>query len=229
MANRSWLVYHLHDTALARAAQRYAAGRLIDIGCAHKPYADMFAPLVDEHVGVDHADTQHDDARPDIESDAYRIPVPDASFDTALCTSVLEHLEEPAKAIAECHRLLRPGGHAIYSVPFIWHVHEAPRDFYRYSPFGLRYLFEQAGFEVVELQPLSGFWVTFGQLLTYKLYQYKRRWVLLRVIPIIDALGWLTQRIALGLDRIDHSEIWAWMHLIVLRKPERMEKTEGLG
>jgi len=224
MANRSWLVYHLHDTALARAAQRYARGRLIDIGCAHKPYARMLEALVTEHIGVDHADTQHADARPDIEADAYNIPAPDASFDTALCTSVLEHLEEPEQAVAECFRLLRPGGCAIYSVPFIWHVHEAPRDFYRFSPYALRYLFEKVGFEVVELEALSGFWATFGQLLTYKLYQYKKRWSLLRIIPIVDAAGWVTQRVALGLDRIDRAEMWSWMHLIVVRKPEEPAK-----
>jgi len=220
MAQRNWLVYHLHDQALAAAAKSHARGRLIDIGCAHKPYAEMFAPHVTEHVGVDHGETQHADAKPDVEAGAYDIPLPDASFDTALCTSVLEHLEEPEAALRECFRLLRPGGCAIYSVPFIWHVHEAPRDFYRYSPFGLRHLFEKAGFEVIELIPLSGFWVTFGQLLTYKLYMYKKHSAILRTIPIIDGLGWLIQRAALLLDRVDHAEIWAWMHLVVAKKPE---------
>jgi SAM-dependent methyltransferase len=220
MAQRNWLVYHLHDRALAAAAKSHARGRLIDIGCAHKPYAEMFAPHVTEHVGVDHGQTQHADAAPDVEAGAYDIPLPDASFDTALCTSVLEHLEEPEAALRECFRLLRPGGCAIYSVPFIWHVHEAPRDFYRYSPFGLRYLFEKAGFEIIELTPLSGFWVTFGQLLTYKLYMYKKHSAILRTIPIIDGLGWLIQRAALLLDRVDHAEIWAWMHLVVAKKPE---------
>jgi SAM-dependent methyltransferase len=84
---------------------------------------------------------------------------------------VLEHLEEPEAAIRECHRVLRPGGTAIYTVPFIWHLHEEPRDFFRYSKYGLRYLFEKVGFEIVELRALSGFWVTFGQLFVYNLYR----------------------------------------------------------
>ncbi len=220
MAQRNWLVYHLHDRALSAAARKYARGRLLDIGCAHKPYRDMFASHVTEHVGVDHAATQHTDAAPDVEADAYTIPLPDASFDTALCTAVLEHLEEPEAALRECFRLLRPGGCAIYTVPFIWHVHEAPRDFFRYSPYGLRYLFEKVGFQIIELTPLSGFWVTFGQLLTYKIYLYKKSSAILRVVPVIDGLGWLIQRVALLLDRMDRAEAWAWMHLVVARKPE---------
>lgn len=227
MDPRNRLVYRLHDRALADAAGRYARGRLIDIGCSDKPYAEMLAPLVDEHLGVDHEATLHAHARPDIVADAYHIPEPDDSFDTALCTSVLEHLEEPAKAIDECFRLLRPGGHAIYSVPFIWHVHEQPRDFVRFSPFGLRHRFESAGFEVLEVQALSGFWVTFGTLLSYKLFALKkgRRW--LTWLPLMDAASWVVQRIAAVLERLDRDERWSWMHLIVARKPQRSAAAGG--
>ena len=36
---------------------------------------------------------------------------------------------------------IETGGIAIYSVPFIWHIHEAPRDFYRYSQYGSTVIF----------------------------------------------------------------------------------------
>jgi SAM-dependent methyltransferase len=219
MDPRNRLVYARHDAALAGAARRYARGRLIDIGCCDKPYGAMFAPYVEDHVGVDHAATRHDHATPDVVAGAYDIPLADASFDTALCTSVLEHLEEPAEALAECHRLLRPGGHAIYSVPFIWHVHEAPRDFYRFSPFGLRHRFEKAGFEVVRLEALSGFWVTFGTLLSYKLFAWKKGRPWLHRLGVIDTATWVVQRAAAGLDRIDRDERWTWMYLVVAKKP----------
>lgn len=90
---------------------------------------------------------------------AYEIPAEDDAFDSALCTAVLEHLEEPESAIRECHRVLKPGACAVYTVPFIWHLHEEPRDFFRYSRYGLEYLFKKVGFEIVELEALSGFWV----------------------------------------------------------------------
>ena len=112
--------------------------------------------------------------------------------------------------------MLKLGGVAIYSVPFIWHLHEEPRDFYRYTKYGLDYLFKKVGFEVIEIKALSGFWVTFGQLLVYNLYRINRG--PLRWFRIIDAVGLMLQGIAYLLDRFDKTEQWTWAYLIVARK-----------
>jgi ubiquinone/menaquinone biosynthesis C-methylase UbiE len=48
----------------------------------------------------------------------YEIPYPDASFDVALCTEVLEHLEHDDKAVGEIARILKPGGFLIAAVPY---------------------------------------------------------------------------------------------------------------
>jgi SAM-dependent methyltransferase len=177
----------------------------------------MLAPLVSEHVGVDHAGSPHGTSRVDRTGTAYALPAADAEFDSAVCTAVLEHLEEPKDALRECWRVLRPGGVAIYLVPFIWHLHEEPRDFYRYSKHGLKYLFEQAGFELVELLPLSGFWVTFGQLFVYYLYRFHRG--PLRLVPVIPAIALLVQGGAWLADSLDRAEQWTWMYMVVARKP----------
>jgi SAM-dependent methyltransferase len=213
---RNLLVNRIHDRRLSAALAAYAHGRLVDIGCGTKPYAKMAAGLVTEHVGVDHPDSPHSRDDVDLSGTAYAIPVADSSFDTALCTAVLEHLEEPELALRECHRVLRPNGVAIYSVPFIWHLHETPRDFFRFSKYGLEYLFRKTGFEVVEMHALSGFWVTFGQMLVYYLYRFNRG--PLRWLRIIDAAGLLVQGLAYLLDRIDRAEQWTWMYLVVARK-----------
>jgi len=212
------LVNRIMDGALREKGARYLSGRLIDIGCGTKPYAEMMASFVTEHVGVDHEETFHDKSNIDLFGTAYAIPADDASFDSAACTAVLEHLEEPEAALRECYRVLKPGGHAIYSVPFIWHVHEAPRDFYRYSKYGLDYLFRKTGFEIVEIEALSGFWVTFGQLLVYNLYRHNRPWI--RWTRIVDALGLLIQGTSYLLDRADRATDWTWMYLVVAQKPE---------
>lgn len=195
----------------------YVRGRMLDIGCGIKPYSALVAPHVTEHVGLDHIDSQHDQSKVDLYGTAYDIPVEDASFDSVLCTAVLEHLEEPEAAIRECFRTLRPGGVAVYSVPFIWHLHEEPRDFFRFSKYGLQYLFDKVGFEVVELKPLSGFWVTFGQLFVYNIQRLNRG--PLRWLRIVDAAGLGIQGAAYALDRLDRTEQWTWMYMAVVRKP----------
>src|SRR5215211_4735603 len=93
-----------------------------------------------------------DPGRIDLLGTAYEIPAANDSFDAVLSTTVLEHPEEPAQALTEALRVLKPGGVAIYTASFIWHLQEEPRDFYRYSKHGLRHLFATAGFEVAHIE-----------------------------------------------------------------------------
>ncbi|OQW92458.1 MAG: hypothetical protein BWK78_01650 [Thiotrichaceae bacterium IS1] len=211
------LVQWIVQKNLVETSKKYLNnGRLVDIGCGTKPYKTLLASYVTEHIGVDHQESLHDLSNANLLGTAYKIPVSDSSFDSALCTAVLEHLEEPEQALRECHRVLKPGGIAIYSVPFIWHLHEEPRDFYRYSKYGLKYLFEKTGFEIIEIKPLSGFWVTFGQLFVYNLYRINRG--PLRWFRIIDVIGLLLQGVFYILDKIDETEQWTWMYIVIAKK-----------
>jgi SAM-dependent methyltransferase len=206
------------NAAISSSIQRYTRGRLIDIDCGEKPYVNMMKPYVAEHVGVDHQDTLHDKSNIDRVGTVYDIPAKDGEFDSALCTAVMEHLEEPDRAIAECHRVLRIGGIAIYTVPLFWHLHEEPRDFYRYTKYGIRYLFEKNGFEIVELKPLSGFWITFGQLFVYYIYRFRKGGKLNPLWWLIPPIGLVLQGIVYILDYLDKAEQWTWMYLVVARK-----------
>ena len=49
----------------------------------------------------------------------------------------------------EIARTLAPGGLLLVAAPHEWEVHQAPHDYFRYTRYGLRYLLEKAGFEVV--------------------------------------------------------------------------------
>lgn len=206
------LQHHLVETA-----KKYLIGNLLDIGCGTKPYKDLLSKLVDTHTGIDYSGTLHNRSNIDTFSTAYNIPFISGYFDSAICTATLEHLEEPEYAIRECFRVMKCGGIAIYSVPFIWHLHEEPRDFYRYSKYGLDYLFKKVGFEIVEIKALSGFWVTFGQLFVYYLNRLNKGPV--RMFHLLDIPGWIIQISSFLLDKLDRAERWTWMYMVVARKP----------
>jgi len=213
----NFLVNRIFEENFLELANQFTRGKLIDIGCGAKPYKEMLSHLVTQHIGVDHQLTVHDKSNIDLFGTAYSIPADSGSFDSAICTAVLEHLEEPEQAIRECHRVLKQDGYAIYSVPFIWQLHEQPRDFFRYSKYGLEYLFKKVGFEVIEVRPLSGFAVTFIQLHLYVVNGKFNRGII-KKIGIVRLYSYLMQRFGLFLNKHDNTKEWTWMYTIVAKK-----------
>lgn len=214
----NWLVYSVLDPALEKSLREYSTGKLLDIGCGEKPYEGIAKKYNSEYVGLDHVDTFHDKSKIDLFGTAYKIPKENEYFDTILCTEVLEHLEEPDLAIKEAARVLKTGGYAIYTVPFFWHLHEEPRDFYRYTKYGLKYLFEKNGFEIAKLIPLSGFWITFGQEFVYYLWRFRKGGIINPLWWIIPAISIFIQGVFYLLNKIDHPERFTILYLLVARK-----------
>ena len=220
---RDWLIGYIHDVNLEYFAKRYIKGILIDIGCGVKPYKGIMSTLVSEHVGVDHVDGMHSKDNVDLMGTAYSIPCENARFDSAICTAVLEHLEEPSDAIAECGRVLKAGGIAIYSIPHIWNLHEEPRDFFRYTKYGIKHLFEKNGFEIIEMKPLSGFWISQGQMFLNYISAFDRFFLktLKIFIPIyifLQLIFIIFEKISFLFKRLDNPHKWAWMYMVVARK-----------
>jgi SAM-dependent methyltransferase len=184
------------EDALYHIAAAHATGRLVDVGCGRKRYAELLSPFVSERVGVDHPDSPHPLAPADVLASAYEMPLPSNSFDTALLTEVIEHLEDPCAALREIRRVLKSGGRVILTAPFMWVLHEEPRDYYRYSPQGLRRVRTEAGFDDIEVWPISGQWSTVMLLFGYALRPY--RVGLLR--PLIDRAALASQAVAPWLD-----------------------------
>jgi SAM-dependent methyltransferase len=171
---------------------------------------------VSKHIGVDHAATKHDASQIDVFASSYDTTLPADSADTVLCTFVLEHLERPQDALREMHRILKPNGHMILGAPLFWHLHEEPRDFYRYTKYGLTHLLITAGFEVVQIEPLAGFVVTFTQELCYFLEGRGGR--MLRY-PVW-LLQFLLQSGAYQLHRLgrDREHRFTWAYIAVAKK-----------
>ena len=116
--------------------------RTLDIGAQNGPYGAHFP----RRVGLD--------IRPGagvrIIGDAQALGIRDAAFEVVLCTEVLEHLPEPQKAIDEIFRVLEPGGELLLTTRFLFPIHDAPHDYFRYTKYGLRHLLRR--FDIVELE-----------------------------------------------------------------------------
>ena len=93
---------------------------------------ESFRPLISKHAEV--LDVQYP------EVDMQNLSYEDNSFDFVISDQVIEHLEDPKKAIEESYRVLKEGGIAIHTTCFINYIHLGPKDFWRFSPEALRYL-----------------------------------------------------------------------------------------
>ncbi|MDD5725914.1 MAG: class I SAM-dependent methyltransferase [Patescibacteria group bacterium] len=69
----------------------------------------------------------------DLVGDVHASGLESSSFDSIVCTQVLEHTEKPWQVMQEINRLCRPNGTVILSVPFLIGYHPCPNDFYRFS------------------------------------------------------------------------------------------------
>jgi SAM-dependent methyltransferase len=125
---------------------------VVDYGCADRPYVD-FLPYGVNYVGVDLPGNPKADL--ELAPDG-TIPVPSETVDLVLSTQVLEHVEDPRRYLAECARVLRPGGKLLLSTHGIMYYHPDPEDYWRWTCAGLRRVLEDQGFGVLELRGLLG-------------------------------------------------------------------------
>jgi SAM-dependent methyltransferase len=189
-----WLLQRHLGRDVASALATHARGRLADVGCGLRPY-QACVPAGVSYLGVD---VSAGGSRPDVCAVAAMLPFADASFDTVLCTQVLEHVPDPAAVLHEIGRVLRPGGRLILTAPQTWFLHEEPNDFMRFTRFGLESLCRRAGLIPIELRAQGGFWAVVGIFLSVHLGSYAR---------------WLAER-RRGRAPLQHGRSPAWRRLL---------------
>lgn len=142
-------------------------GTLLDVGCGQMPYKSLIMSdsNIEKYLGLDFEVNHIHDNQPDICWEDGHIPLDDNSVDSVLCTEVLEHCPDPDVVLAEVARVLRPGGFILFTVPFLWPLHEVPYDHYRYTPFALRRHLSKAGFDKIEVHAMGGWDASLAQML----------------------------------------------------------------
>jgi SAM-dependent methyltransferase len=158
---------------VAREIPRHA--RILDAGAGESIYAQAFAHC--RYVACDRTvgDAAWDYSRLDVVGDLAALPFGREAFDAILCTNALEHVREPAVVLSEMAAILKRGGRLYVSVPFLGDpIHQEPYDFFRYTPYGLRYLVEKAGLTPVSVTPMGGVFYLFSCFLWWYAIVYRR-------------------------------------------------------
>jgi SAM-dependent methyltransferase len=78
----------------------------------------------------------------DVLADVERLPFADRSVGSVLALSTLEHVPRFWKGFEEIQRVLRPDGVLLLAMPFYFHIHDYPHDYWRFTPDALRFLLD---------------------------------------------------------------------------------------
>ena len=127
-------------------------GRVLDLGAGGTEASHTYrahSDSIDEYVAVDR------NSAPDLDvvADGSALPFDEGAFEAVVLSSVLEHVPPSSlfDVLGEVRRVLRPDGYALAHLPFIYPLHAEPNDYARYTPHGLRDIFETAGFADVDV------------------------------------------------------------------------------
>lgn len=219
--SHNWLALKINNDCLKQNLS-LMNGRVIDLGCGTAPYKKDIIKVADEYIGVDWKNSLHNQTCVDVLADlTKRLPFDDGYADTVVSFQVMEHLPEPKFFLSECHRILKGGGMLFITVPFMWHVHEAPHDYYRYTRYGLEYMLEKVRFSEIEIKENTGFWQMWILKFNYHTTRFARGPLKFIWIPI----WWLGQMIAPVLDKYDKNPAECASYTVVARK--KMKNRNG--
>jgi len=160
-------------------------------------------------------------------ADLHHTPARDGAYDVVVCTQVLEHVRQPQLVCNELARVLKPGGSLFLTTPQSAYLHDLPHHYFNFTCYALRQLFENAGLEVVRMEPQGGHFLMLGNQLHYTCNVIREMMTTpaRRVIGFLPLLfcriffGFVTKSLCLWLDRLDRSRKNTLGWNVVCRKP----------
>ncbi|MEE9169968.1 MAG: class I SAM-dependent methyltransferase [bacterium] len=146
--------------------------RLLDIGCGNRPYSLLIDSLVSRYVGID-LPSQLEDGQTDLWVDGKSLPFRLESFDTVLLIDTVYKVPSPMHLLREANRVLKPDGHLVLMTS-----NAVLRDkpiYAKYTPYGLRLLAEQNGFNIQILRTKGNILPFVFNLAVQMMYRLLRR------------------------------------------------------
>jgi SAM-dependent methyltransferase len=163
---RQWLTIKITRPRLRSFLEtQRTSQRVLDVGASANTHTDLFPNVVRGDIRLV--------AGNELVYDAHHLPFADASLPVVLCTEVLEHCHDPQRVVDECWRVLAPGGRLVLTTRFVFPIHDAPGDYYRYTVYGLRHLLR--AYDQVTIQPETTTVETLAVLLQRLIYQAEWR------------------------------------------------------
>lgn len=202
--------YPFNDTrSLVQHSLDYISGDVLDLGAGNAKYKKLIAHRCNKYTAADLMPGPNID----VVTDIVKTPFPDASFDAVYCLQVFEHIPYPWRAAAEIQRILKPGGVAVVSAPFLQASHADPDDYFRYTVAGLESLFGNPEFEIVESGAYGRMYsllFDFVRMLFFNVYEKPKpfSWRLVR---------WMV-RVGMALDRLCSNKIIYMNSYVIVRK-----------
>lgn len=135
---------------------------VLDAGAGKKPYAHYFNKF--NYISLDLKREKTSGVNLDIYGDLHNIPIKSESIDVVICIQVLQYIQDPTRVLQDFFRILKPKGKLFLSAP------QECEDFagtvpalFGFSKHGLEYLFKKAGFEIVFIEPIGGYFWYIGK------------------------------------------------------------------
>ena len=105
-----------HSANYRFAAKAVPPGAVLDLGCGSGHAAYYLGDRWSVGVDLDH-DALAGQPRPGVRGDLRRLPFPDGAFASVVCLHAVEHVPDPERVVAECFRVVAPGGRVVMATP----------------------------------------------------------------------------------------------------------------
>ena len=122
---------------------------VLDIGCGEKPYYQQSIKAKIVCVDIKHTEKVH------VVCDAMSLPLKKSSFDGIICVNSLYYCSNPFMTIKEFSSILRKNGKLVLIMPFMYPIHDAPEDKYRFTEYGIKELLKE-DFIIKEIKTIGG-------------------------------------------------------------------------